>query len=63
MKQTPMFLMLLLATAMSGTPGSGGSRAGQLDDETGKKRSPPRDASTAAEEAEAFAPVRIRPAA
>ena len=63
MKQTPMLLMILLATAMSGTPGSGGSRAARLDDDADQKRSPPRDANAAAEEAEAYAPALIRPAA
>lgn len=62
MKQTPMFLMLLLATAMSGTPGSGGSRAGQLDASSERKRMPQPDPADSAE-LEDYAPTRIRPAA
>lgn len=62
MKQTPMFLMLLLATAMSGTPGSGGSRAGQLDANDERKRTPQPDPAGHVE-LEDYAPARIRPAA
>lgn len=62
MKQTPMFLMLLLATAMSSAPGSDGTRAAELDTTNDKKRSPQRD-SHAADDAPPYPPQRIRPAA
>ncbi|NSL53577.1 hypothetical protein [Uliginosibacterium aquaticum] len=61
MKQTPMFLMLLLATAMSGSPGTGGSRAASADDD--RKQPPRHDALDEAEATAAAASLPLRPAA